>query len=274
MSFQNKLHEIIFEADTPAGKGFDIALLFFIIASVLVVILESIESLRLAHGYWFTLLEWIFTLAFTVEYFLRIYATQRPYKYIFSFWGIIDLLAILPTYLSLVLVGSHYLLVVRALRLLRVFRIFKLAKFLQESRIIVDAMLASRLKITVFLLFVTLAVTILGSLMYMLEGGVNEGFSSIPKGIYWAIVTLTTVGYGDISPITDVGRFIAAIVMVLGYAVIAVPTGIVSAEMVAQAKAGSVSTQVCRYCAGEGHAPDAIYCKYCGERLHPRQSEL
>lgn len=267
MHIRERLHEIIFEAETPAGKAFDVVLLVLIGASVLVVTLESIPSVQQQYGSLCNVLEWGFTVVFTVEYLLRIYATRRPSRYITSFWGIIDLLAVLPTYLSLLMSGTHYLLVVRDLRLLRIFRIFKLTRFLSESRILLDAIRSSRLKITVFLVFILLSVTILGTVMYVVEGKVNPGFSSIPRGVYWAIVTLTTVGYGDISPITDIGRFIASLVMILGYAVLAVPTGIVSAEMVARVKPVSASTRTCRYCSKEGHDENAVFCKFCGNPL-------
>jgi voltage-gated potassium channel len=268
MNIRERLHEIIFEAETPAGKAFDVILLLLIGVSVLVVTLESIPSVQQQYGSLCTVLEWVFTVLFSIEYILRIYATRRPLRYVLSFWGIIDLLAVIPTYLSLLMSGTHYLLVVRDLRLLRIFRIFKLTRFLRESKILVEAIRASRLKITVFLIFVSLSVTILGAIMYVIEGKTNPGFSSIPDGIYWAIVTLTTVGYGDISPVTDLGRFVAALVMILGYAVLAVPTGIVSAEMVARTKPIGVSTQVCRFCTREGHDTNAQYCKFCGEPLH------
>lgn len=266
-NLRDNIHEVIFEADTPWGKAFDVVLLILILASVLTVMLESIESWGSAYGKWFLYLEWGFTIVFTIEYFLRLYSVRRPLHYAGSTWGIIDLMAILPTYLSLIFVDSHYLLIIRGLRLLRVFRIFKLVKFLQESNMIIQALRASRLKITVFLIFVLLCVTIIGSVLYLVEGGVNDGFSSIPKGIYWAIVTLTTVGYGDIHPITNLGQFLAAFVMILGYAVLAVPTGIVSAEMVNQQRTQS-NSQVCRYCVRGGHADDAVFCKYCGEKLN------
>ncbi len=265
---REKLHEVIFEADTPSGRLFDVLLLVFILASVLVVMVESVDSIQQRYATYFFYLEWVFTIVFTVEYILRLYAVYRPLKYAYSIWGVIDLLAILPTYLSFLLPGAQYFLVVRVLRLMRVFRIFKLAKFLKESSVIVNALIASREKIAVFMTFVTLAVTIVGAIMYLVEGGTNDSFSSIPRSIYWAIVTLTTVGYGDISPATPVGQFFAAIVMIMGYAVIAVPTGIVSAELVASARAEKHTTQVCRYCARGGHEHDAAYCKYCGELLN------
>lgn len=269
---KEKIHEVIFEADTPLGKNFDIILLIFIIGSVITVMLESVAGIGGKHVYFFYVLEWIFTIFFTIEYGLRLYCVYNPWKYATSFFGIIDLLAILPTYLSIIFTGSQYLLVIRILRLLRVFRIFKLAKFLQESSIIVSALKASRHKITVFLVFVLLMVTIIGSVMYLVEGGEGSNFTSIPRSIYWAIVTLTTVGYGDIAPTTELGQLLAAIVMIMGYAVIAVPTGIVSAEMVQATDVDKKNnTQCCRHCTAEGHDDDAIYCRICGEELnrHP-----
>ena len=230
--------------------------------------LESVEHIDAKYHKLFYFLEWVFTIFFTIEYFLRLYCVYRPMKYATSFFGIIDLLAIIPTYISLFLTGTHYLLVIRALRLLRVFRIFKLANFLKEGKVISSALKASQAKITVFLVFILLMVTILGSIMYMVEGGQDSNFTSIPRSIYWAIVTLTTVGYGDIAPQTELGQFLASIVMIMGYAVIAVPTGIVSAEMVNANNAEPTNTQACRYCTTEGHDDDAIYCKNCGEILN------
>jgi len=268
--FKEKVHEIIFEADTKAGKWFDILLLISIVASVLVVALETVGSLEARFGTLFVWLEWIFTIFFTIEYILRIYTVRNPSKYIFSFYGIIDLLAILPLYVSFFFVASKHLIIIRVMRLLRVFRIFKLGSFLQHGNVIVNSLKASRAKITVFMYFVLLAVIVFGAVMYMVEGVSNEGFDSIPRSIYWAIVTLTTVGYGDISPITPVGQFIAACIMILGYAVIAVPTGIISAEMVntMNEDGAKISTQACRYCGHDGHDYDAEYCKFCGEALH------
>lgn len=265
---REKLHEIIFEADTPAGKFFDVSLLIVIVASVLVVMLESVQQLDQAYSRLFSVLEWFFTIVFTIEYILRLYCVYRPWKYATSFFGIVDLLATFPTYLSLVITGTQYFVVIRALRLLRVFRIFKLGHFLSEGAIIVNALRASRAKITVFIIFVLLMVTIIGSIMYLVEGGSEDSdFSSIPRGIYWAIVTLTTVGYGDITPVTGIGQFLSAVVMILGYAVIAVPTGIVSAELIAEHK-HITNTQACRFCGSEGHDDDAGFCKYCGEELN------
>ncbi len=264
-----RLHEIIFEADTPAGKTFDVVLLILIAASVLTVMLESVEPLQQKYAAAFSAIEWVFTVFFTIEYLLRLYCVFRPLKYAVSFFGIVDLLAVLPSYLALVLPTAQYFLIIRAFRLIRIFRIFKMAHFISEGDIIIQALRASRTKITVFLTFVTLLVIIIGALMYLIEGGSNDRFSSIPRGVYWSVVTLTTVGYGDITPTTDVGQFISAIVMIMGYAIIAVPTGIVSAEFVQEAKKLNTNTQACRYCGLEGHANDAVYCKYCGEQLNP-----
>ena len=250
------------------GKAFDIILLLFIMTSVLIVMLESVQRLQDSYSSFFYTLEWAFTIIFTIEYILRLYCVYRPMKYATSFFGVIDLLAILPTYISLLIYGTQYLLVIRALRLLRVFRIFKLGHFLVEGQVIVKALKASQAKITVFLTFVLLLVTIIGSVMYLVEGGQNDSFSSIPRAIYWTIVTLTTVGYGDITPATELGQFLSAFIMILGYAILAVPTGIVSAEMVSSHRAMSNNTKACRYCGSEGHADDAVYCKYCGEKLN------
>ena len=268
---KEKIHEIIFEADTPMGKTFDIFLLVMIMASILVVMLESVKGLQEQYHSIFYVLEWIFTIFFTIEYLLRLYCVYSPLKYAKSFYGIIDIVAIMPTYLTLVLPGGyHSLLVIRALRLLRVFRIFKLAHFLKEGHVIIAALKASRAKITVFLVFILLIVMIMGSLMYLIESEQNTGFTSIPRSIYWAIVTLTTVGYGDIAPQTSLGQFVAAAIMIMGYVVIAVPTGIVSSELLNQ-KQLQHNTQACRYCAEEGHDDDAEYCKYCGEKLNEWQ---
>ncbi|MCB0560297.1 MAG: ion transporter [Lewinellaceae bacterium] len=265
---KEKIHEIIFEADTPAGKAFDVVLLILIVASVLVVTLESVRGLQSHYNNFFYALEWFFTIIFTIEYILRLYCVYRPAKYATSFFGVIDLLAILPTYISLIIYGTQYLLVIRALRLLRVFRIFKLGHFLSEGEVIIRALKASRAKITVFLTFILLLIIIIGSIMYLVEGGQNEGFSSIPRSIYWTVVTLTTVGYGDITPVTELGQFLSAFIMILGYAILAVPTGIVSAEMVSDMRKNTLTNQACRYCGKEGHETDAVFCKYCGERLN------
>lgn len=263
---KENIYEIIFEADTRAGKLFDIALLIIILISVVLVMLESVPGIRQHHGELLTILEWGITLIFTVEYFVRIAVVRKPQRYIFSFFGIIDFLSILPTYLSLILVGSQSLVVIRMLRLLRVFRILKLTRYTQAGRTLAIAIWASREKISVFIFFVTILVIIIGTVMYLVEGE-DSGFTSIPMSIYWAIVTLTTVGYGDISPATALGQFLASFVMIMGYAIIAVPTGIVTAEMINPDL--QKNTQVCPNCLHDKHDNDAIHCKKCGAKLNP-----
>lgn len=263
--WQSNLHEVIFEADTRTGKIFDISLIVIILLSVLTVMLDSVKEVNVVHGQFLYTLEWIFTILFTVEYFFRLICVGRPFKYATSFFGIIDLLAIMPTYFSLLLPGSQYFIVIRILRLLRIFRILKLVQFLKEAQILVKALKSSGRKVAVFLFTVLLLVVIFGSLMYVIEGE-EHGFINIPTSIYWAIVTLTTVGYGDVSPQTGLGQMIASIIMILGYSIIAVPTGIVSVEM-AQAYKVSLSTQACPQCSHEGHDEDAKYCKNCGAHL-------
>lgn len=263
--WQKRVHEIIFEADTFEGKLFDIVLLIAIILSVLVVMLESVPQYSEKYQSLFTAVEWVLTILFSLEYILRIISIKRPTHYIFSFYGIVDLLSIIPTYLGLFIVGTNSLTVIRSLRLLRVFRILKLGKYLHEAKSLVDALKNSKSKIIVFLGAVLTLVIILGTIMYLIESP-EDGFTSIPRSIYWAIVTLTTVGYGDIYPATDLGQFIASIVMILGYAIIAVPTGIVTNELINH-DPKNVSTQACLNCSQEGHDSDAVYCKYCGELL-------
>jgi len=262
---REKLYRIIFESDTLEGKTFDIVLLVLIISSVVVVSLESVVSIRQHYLQFFLMLEWGFTVVFTVEYLLRIYSSPRPTRYIFSFFGIVDLLAIMPTYLGLFILGSHYLLVVRVLRLLRIARIFKLTQFINEGQVLTRALRASASKIAVFLGTVLLLVVIIGSLMYVVEGR-EHGFTSIPKSIYWTIVTLTTVGYGDISPETPLGQLIASFVMVMGYGIIAVPTGIVTVEM-SRTERTNLMPRVCPNCHTEGHQADAVYCYKCGAKF-------
>ncbi|MGQ4809844.1 hypothetical protein NKDENANG_03280 [Candidatus Entotheonellaceae bacterium PAL068K] len=259
------LHEIIFEADTPAGKAFDVVLIVSIACSVCTVMLESVGWVEALYGSLLRTIEWFFTILFTLEYALRLLCVTRPRRYVTSFFGVVDLLAIAPTYLSLLLPGSHYLQVIRALRVLRAFRVLKLALYLREAQLLKQALVASRRKIAVFLFTVLTLVVIIGSLMYVIEGKVH-GFTSIPRSIYWAIVTLTTVGYGDMAPQTSMGQGLAALVMILGYGIIAVPTGIVTVEM-SRANSPEVSTQACLACAAEGHDVDARYCKYCGTKL-------
>ena len=259
-----RVHEIIFEADTRAGKLFDVVLLVCILLSVAAVLLESTPSIGREYGYWLALAEWTFTILFSIEYLLRLWCVGQPLAYAFSFFGIVDLLAILPSYLSLVMPGVHYFQVIRAFRLLRVFRVLKLVQYLDEARYLLQALNASRRKIMVFLFTVLTLVLIFGAALYVIEGEEN-GFESIPLSIYWAIVTLTTVGYGDISPKTWLGQALASLIMILGYGIIAVPTGIVTFELSKTEK--GVSTQVCPQCAAEGHDPDAVHCKYCGAKL-------
>lgn len=266
---RKRLYEIIFESDTRAGRRFDIALLAAILLSMFVVMTKSVEAYNLQYGHWMNVAEWFFTILFTVEYLLRLYTVSKPLVYAKSRLGIIDLLAILPNYLSLLFPGLEYLLVIRVLRVLRVFRIFKMGHFLSEGNTLITALYMSRRKIIVFLLFILLMVTVIGSILYVVEAPYNENFASIPVSIYWAIVTITTVGYGDISPITNFGRMLAALVMLLGYAVLAVPTGIVSVEMLAARKVQyPVSSQTCPHCVREGHDLDATFCKYCGGKLN------
>jgi voltage-gated potassium channel len=259
------LHEIIFEADTPAGKAFDIGLMCTIVLSVLVVMLESVARIRQLYGPALWTLEWGFTIAFTLEYLLRLACVGQPLRYASSFYGVVDVLAILPTYVSLVVPGTHSLLVIRMLRILRVFRVFKLVQYWSEGRTLARALRASHRKIVVFLSVVLILVLIIGALMYLIEGE-PHGFTSIPRSMYWAIVTLTTVGYGDIAPATGLGQTLAALVMILGYGIIAVPTGIVTAELARDAYK-PFSTQACPACSAEGHDADAVYCKYCGAQL-------
>jgi len=260
-----KLHEIIFEADTKAGKLFDVVLLLAIMLSVLVVMLDSVSSIKNEYRELLIFAEWGFTILFTIEYFLRLYSIGHPTKYARSFYGVVDLVSILPTYLSLVLPGSQFFITIRLLRMLRIFRILKFVQYLGAADNLAAALKQSRRKILVFLLAVMIIVVIVGSLMYVIEGEEN-GFTNIPHSIYWAIVTLTTVGYGDISPQTPIGKMIASIIMILGYGIIAVPTGIVTVEY-SRVKKEKISTQVCPSCSAEGHDTDAEFCKYCGEKL-------
>lgn len=259
------LYEVIFEADTPMGKGFDVLLIVSILVSVSAVMLDSIDTVQSQYGGLLYGVEWFFTLIFTIEYLLRLLSVGRPLKYALSFYGVVDLLAIIPTYISLILPGSQYFLVIRILRILRIFRILKLAHYIGEARLLLKALRTSSRKILVFLFAVLTLVVIFGSLMYVIEGGAN-GFTSIPRSIYWAIVTMTTVGYGDISPQTNLGQVLASIVMILGYGIIAVPTGIVTVEM-SQTFARKASTKVCAECSAEGHDADARHCKFCGSAL-------
>jgi len=261
---KDKYYEIIFESDTPRGKLFDILLLVFIVLSIVIVALESVDSIREKYGTILIVSEWIITVAFTLEYILRIMVVNKPWKYITSFYGIIDFLAILPTYLGLIFSGAAGLMVIRALRLLRVFRILKLNRYTNAALILRDALKASMTKISVFLFAILMIVIIVGTIMYLIEGEENN-FKDIPTSIYWAIVTLTTVGYGDIAPQTATGQFIASLVMILGYGIIAVPTGIVTAEVISTRKAQS--DRICPNCLHEDLGKNEHYCHHCGSQL-------
>lgn len=262
---RGRLHEIIFEADTRAGRFFDLALIWCILASVAAVMLDSVASIRAQYGDVLGYIELVLTLLFTLEYVLRLWCIGRPMKYATSFYGVVDLLAILPFFLGLLFPGSHYLVVIRILRVLRIFRVMKLVQFLAAAQTMTQALRASGRKLAVFFATVMSLVVVFGSVMYIVEGEAN-GFSSIPRSIYWAIVTMTTVGYGDISPQTPLGQALASVVMLIGFTIIAVPTGIVAAEM-SRAQAVSTCTQVCPMCAAEGHDTDAHHCKKCGSKL-------
>lgn len=276
-----RLRRIIFEADTPAGRRFDIILLITILFSVLVVMLDSIPSVKASIGGFLRVIEWIVTALFTLEYLLRVWTIGRPIKYITSFYGIVDLVSVLPTYLSLLIRGSQYLIIIRIIRMLRIFRILKLGRFMTASNVLVIAMKESRHKIIVFLEVILTIVVIVGAFMYLIEGP-ESGFTSIPISIYWAIVTITTVGYGDISPATPIGQMIASVIMIIGYAIIAVPTGIITTEMAKaqqKQKIANDSKLFCWSCGEANHEPKAVYCKKCGAKLiqkkeKTRQSQL
>lgn len=265
-SWQERLHTIVYESNTTAGKAFDVVLLILITGSILVVMLDSMDEWEQRFGQLFSTLEWIFTILFTIEYILRLISIRKPLHYVTSFLGIIDLLAIVPSYLNVMFAGANYLLVFRSLRLLRVFRIFKLTRFVNEMQFLRTAIRGSLRKIGIFILFVLILVIILGSVMYLVEGR-NNGFTSIPQSIYWAIVTITTVGYGDISPVTPLGKLVASIIMLLGYGIIAVPTGIITHEMSLAIHDKTPHTSVCPVCGSESHDSDAVYCKHCGAKL-------
>lgn len=265
-SLSEKLFSVIFKADTPIGKAFDIALLIAIVLSVGVVLLESVEQYSVKYLKLFIYTEWAFTIFFTLEYIVRILISPHKRKYVLSFFGIIDLLSILPAYLSLVFTGVHSLMILRSFRLLRVFRVFKLARFVGEESQLSRALKASRPKIIVFLVTVGIIVVITGTVMYLVEGEEN-GFTSIPRAIYWAIVTLTTVGYGDIAPSTVLGQTLASIIMIMGYGIIAVPTGIVTAEIARSSAPQASNSQVCVHCNEAVHEYDAKFCKSCGNEL-------
>jgi voltage-gated potassium channel len=267
---KKKIYEIVFEAETPAGRIFDLTLLISIFLSVIVVMIETIPEVRASYHDELVAVEWVFSVLFCIEYGLRIYSVQKPMKYITSFYGVIDFLSILPAFVLLFFSGAQSLMILRALRLLRVFRILKLTRYIAQGQLIMKALRASREKLLVFVVFIMILVIIFGSLMYFIEGHINEGLDSIPRSIYWAIVTLTTVGYGDISPITPLGQFLASIIMISGYAIIAVPTGIVTGEIITASKLKDqprFNTNTCPNCLLEGHEMDAKYCRNCGGEL-------
>lgn len=264
-----KLHEIIYEADTFAGKLFDITLLIVILFSILLVMLESVEKIGTKYTSVLNVLEWIITVLFTLEYIARVVAVKKPKTYLLSFYGIIDLLSTIPKYISLFVVGTNSLIALRALRLLRVFRILKLSRFIGESANFGRALKRSRAKISVFISFVIVLCIILGTVMYLVEGAQESGFTSIPRSVYWAVVTLTTVGYGDIAPVTALGQFIASLIMILGYGIIAIPTGIITSEMTkTEKKLIPNNTQNCPNCSNAYHQDKAEYCHNCGHKLN------
>jgi voltage-gated potassium channel len=265
--WRQRLHEIIFEADSPAGRAFDVALLIAILLSVLSVSLETVDAIDARYHLLLEAVEWLFTILFSVEYVLRLICVRVPRRYALSFYGIVDLLAVLPTYLAVLIPGAQQFLIIRSLRLLRIFRILKLGRYLTEASTLRQAVWASRAKITVFLASILVVVMIMGAAMHLIEGPAR-GFTSIPQSMYWAIVTMTTVGYGDIAPQTPLGQILAAMVMIIGYSFIIVPTGIVTAELT-RSTIRPVSTQSCPDCSLEGHDVGAKHCKFCGAELNP-----
>ncbi len=267
-----KVYTIIFEADTRAGRAFDLALIGLVLFSIAVVMLESVAAFRARHGLWLSVCEYLLTAVFTLEYLLRLACVRHPWRYARSFYGLVDLLAVLPTYLALFMPELYALVDVRVLRLLRVFRVLKLSAYVAETAMLVDALRASARKISVFISVVLMIVVVLGTVMYVVEGPEN-GFTSIPASIYWAITTMTTVGYGDITPKTDFGRAIASLMMLVGWGILAVPTGIVTAEMTAQRRQRPATTRTCQVCLSEGHLPEARFCRDCGAQLPPYQRD-
>lgn len=265
--WRDRLWRVIFLSDTPAGRAFDVVLLLLISASVLVVMLESVEPLRNAHQHVFLTLEWAFTLMFTVEYIARVLTVRNPKGYALSFFGVVDLLSLLPSYVALFIPGTQYLMVIRVLRLLRMFRILKMARHFGQANVLLAALRESSPKIAVFLLGVITLVTIESTFMYLAEGSRNPGFSSIPQSIYWGIVTITTVGYGDVAPQTVIGKFIASVIMLTGFSIIAVPTGIVTAEIGRRLRQITMDERRCPGCGWTGHDPAANFCKHCGRTL-------
>ena len=269
---KDKIRTIIFEADTPAGKAFDVWLIVFILLSVSAVLLDSVDWIHQKYGTYLYIAEWFFTIVFTIEYGLRLWCIQNTWLYARSFYGIVDLLGIIPTYLSLWFAGTQYLLVIRVLRVLRVFRVLRMVRYVGEAELISQALLASRRKITVFVASVLALTVVFGSLMYLVEGGQDGNFASIPDSIYWAVTTMTTVGYGDIVPQTPLGRTLATVIMIMGYGIIAVPTGIVTMEL-NEASRRQANTKTCPECSAEGHTREATYCWRCGAHLFRKAQE-
>lgn len=264
-TIREKVGLVIFGTDTPAGKLFDLVLIYAILISVAAVVLDSVESLHARFGIWFFYIEWFFTLLFTIEYFLRIYISRRPLRYIFSFFGLVDLISIIPSYLALVVTGANYLLLIRMIRVLRVFRVLKLVRYMEEASVLTRSLYLARRKILVFFVTVIVLSFIFGCLMFVVEGPAH-GFTSIPKSIYWTIVTITTVGYGDITPQTVLGQFISTLAMLLGYSIIAIPTGIISAELTGE-MGRTRAKKSCHNCGRTGHEADADHCRHCGAGL-------
>jgi voltage-gated potassium channel len=262
-----RVHDLIFQHDSTAERAFDGTLTILILASVMVVVLDSVVSISTRYGHVLRVAEWAFTILFTIEYLLRLWASPRPLRYARSFYGIIDLLAILPTYLSLLFPAARFVAAFRVLRVIRAFRILKLAAYVQEASVLTQALRASKHKIIVFITSVMTSVVVVGSLMYLVEGPSNPKFSSIPESVYWAIVTVTTVGFGDIYPITPLGKFLASFLMILGYGILAVPTGIVTLELQRASNRPMATSRECPGCGSQGHDADASYCKYCGTQL-------
>lgn len=265
MNFKERLYIVIFEADTPAGKLFDVLLFAAIMASVGLTMLSSVNSIRESHGGLLLIINTLFTGLFTIEYGLRLYCARKPIRYARSFFGVVDLLAVLPFYIGLFIPSTRFLDVIKVLRMLRIFRVLKMAQYVGEADLLMNALVASRRKIGIFVVAVLTVVVIVGSLMYIIEGE-EHGFTSIPRSVYWAIVTLTTVGYGDISPQTPVGQALASCIMIIGYSIIAVPTGIITAE-IGLSSARQKNARTCNSCGRKQHDPDAVFCKQCGQAL-------
>ena len=266
MNRRDCIHQVIFGTDTPAGRNFDLILIYAILISVVVVMLESVAPIRQRFQVPLDSLEWFFTIAFTIEYGLRIYSHPSPRKYLFSFFGFIDLISILPTYLAIFIGGAESLIILRLLRVMRIFRVLKLIEYVYEANVLWRSIVASRRKILVFFCFVFVLATIFGALMFLVEGPHNDGFSSIPRSIYWTIVTITTVGFGDIVPLTSFGQMVSTVIILTGYSIIAVPTGIITSQLIDQVRAEPMRF-LCNQCGDSEHNREAQYCKSCGAKL-------